>query len=48
MLLSFAGANAWASKIDLNVKKVFKTSDLSASQNGNNDTGGHNLVTIEK
>ena len=48
MLLSFVGANAWASKIDLNVEKVNKTSDFTASQNGNNDTGGRNLVTMEK
>lgn len=50
ILLSMIGANALASKIDVNVKKVsIETTDTTGSQNGTGENdGGRNMVTREK
>ena len=49
LLLSSFGANALASKLDFNIKRVVKeTNDKSSSQNGSGDNSGGNMVTKHK
>lgn len=49
LCLSLIGANALASTVDFNVKKVsVETNDQGSNQNGNGDRGGRNMITREK
>ena len=50
ILLSFIGANTWASKFDNNVHSgIMLTSDTSANQNSTGEGGGgRNSHTISK
>lgn len=50
IFLSVVGANAFAAKIDINVKRVaVETDDQSSNQNGNSgEGGGRNMITREK